>query len=489
MATPAAAPAVEAAGWGWRHPGRTGWAVRHLDLTIAAGERVLLLGASGSGKSTLLTHVAGLADDRGGGESEGELRVFGGSPVAARSRTALVMQDPESQIVMSRAGDDVAFGLENRGVPTDEIWPAVRAALQTVGWPYGPGRPTDQLSGGELQRLALAGILALKPDVLLLDEPTANLDPDGAAALRAALARILEAHPMTLVLVEHRVAEWLPLVTRVVVMAEGGAILLDGPPADVFVGHDELLDRHGIWTPGHAGRRPARPLLAPPVESLIVAEQLSARPPLAERPIFTRLDLTVRTAEALAVIGPNGSGKSTLARLLGGLLRPQAGEVTASEAMAPGHAGSVIWRWPARELVTRIGSVFQDPEHQFLTGRVADELALGPIRAGLAEPEARQRATELAERLRLDSVWEANPFTLSGGEKRRLSVATALATAPRAVILDEPTFGQDRRTWDEMLSLLAGLVDSGRAVVMATHDRALVDALADRTLTLRAPEA
>jgi energy-coupling factor transport system ATP-binding protein len=183
-------------------------------------------------------------------------------------------------------------------------------------------------------------------------------------------------------------------------------------------------------------------------------------------------------------VGPNGSGKSTLAQLLGGLHRPQAGQVSASEALAPGHAGSAVWQWPARRLVTRIGSVFQDPEHQFLTGRVADELALGPMRAGLSEAEARRRATELAERLHLDAVWEANPFTLSGGDQRRLSVATALATAPRALILDEPTFGQDRRTWDEMLSLLAGLADTGRGVVLATHDRALVEALADRTLHL-----
>jgi energy-coupling factor transport system ATP-binding protein len=221
------------------------------------------------------------------------------------------------------------------------------------------------------------------------------------------------------------------------------------------------------------------------VESVITAEQLSARVPLDDQPLFSRLDLVVRTGEALAIVGPNGSGKSTLARLLGGLLRPSTGEVSASEALAPGHAGAVVWRWPASLLVTRIGSVFQDPEHQFLTARVADELALGPLRAGLPEAEARRRATELAERLRLDRVWDANPSTLSGGEQRRLSVATALATAPRAVILDEPTFGQDRRTWDEMLSLLAGLVDSGRAVVMATHDRPLVEALADRTLVLR----
>jgi energy-coupling factor transport system ATP-binding protein len=162
--------------------------------------------------------------------------------------------------------------------------------------------------------------------------------------------------------------------------------------------------------------------------------------------------------------------------------------VTASESLAPGHAGSALWRWPARQLVASIGSVFQDPEHQFLTGRVADELALGPLRTGTPEAEARRRATELAERLHLGAVWDAHPFTLSGGEQRRLSVATALATAPRVLILDEPTFGQDRRTWDEMLSLLVGVVDSGRGVVVATHDRVLVDALADRTLRLP-PEA
>ena len=447
---------------------------------------MLLLGASGSGKSTLLTHLAGLTDDRGGGDAEGRLQVLGQAPPVVRSRTALVLQDPESQIVMSRAGDDVAFGLENRGVATEDIWPAVRAAFEAVGWPYGPNRQTDQLSGGEQQRLALAGVMALEPELLLLDEPTASLDPDGAALLRRTLERVLAERPVTMVVVEHRVAEWLPLVTRVVVMAEGGGILLDGPPADVFVGHDDLLARHGIWTPDHVGHRPGRPILAPPPESVIVAEQLTAQPPGHDRPLFARLDLTVRTAEITALMGPNGSGKSTLARLLGGLLRPQAGEVTASEVMAPGQAGSVIWRWPARDLVTRIGSVFQDPEHQFLTGRVADELALGPLRAGLTQIEADRRAAELAERLRLDRLWAANPFTLSGGEKRRLSVATALATAPHAVILDEPTFGQDRRTWDEMVTLLAGLADSGRAVVMATHDRPLVDALADRTLRLGA---
>lgn len=385
---------------------------------------------------------------------------------------------------MSRAGDEVAFGLENRGIPTDEIWPRVRAALAAVAWPYGPNRATDALSGGEQQRLALAGALALEPDLLLLDEPTANLDPDGATLVREALAGILEKRDATLVLVEHRVADWLPLVTRVVVLAVGGGVLLDGPPGQVFMGNEELFARHGIWTPDHRGRRPPRPLLAPEPASMVVVEQVTVQPPLAQRPLIWRLDVAVRSAETLAIVGPNGSGKSTLARLLGGLIRPQSGSVAAGETLARGHAGSDIWRWPARVLVTRIGSVFQDPEHQFLAGRVADELALGPIRAGLPEAEAHQRAAELAERLHLAALMDANPFTLSGGEQRRLSVATALATAPQVLILDEPTFGQDRRTWDELLSLMAGLADSGRAIVLATHDRAFVDALADRTIRL-----
>jgi energy-coupling factor transport system ATP-binding protein len=166
------------------------------------------------------------------------------------------------------------------------------------------------------------------------------------------------------------------------------------------------------------------------------------------------------------------------------LLRPTAGSVVAAEALAAGRAGSEIWRWPARQLASRIGTVFQDPEHQFLASTVREELRIGPRRAGLPGAEIEQRADELLERLRLAHLAGANPFTLSGGEKRRLSVATALATAPALIVLDEPTFGQDRRTWAELLHLMAALRDDGRGVVFVSHDRAFVEALADRTLAL-----
>jgi energy-coupling factor transport system ATP-binding protein len=170
--------------------------------------------------------------------------------------------------------------------------------------------------------------------------------------------------------------------------------------------------------------------------------------------------------------------------LLAGLLPPRVGSVVAGEALLAGHGHEPLASWPARELVRHVGTVFQDPEHQFLARSVREELLLGPLRAGVDPPEGVRRADELLDRLHLAHLAEANPFTLSGGEKRRLSVATALATAPALLVLDEPTFGQDRRTWGELLELLAGLRDAGRGVCFVTHDRAFANALADRTFRL-----
>jgi energy-coupling factor transporter ATP-binding protein EcfA2 len=446
-----------------------------------------LLGPSGSGKSTLLLAIAGLLDPAGAAETKGQLRVGGGSPPAARDRIGIVFQDPESQIVMGRAGDDVAFGLENRCLPADAIWPRVDAALQAVGFPYGRERPSDALSGGEQQRLAIAGALALRPSLLLLDEPTANLDPEGAASVRDVLAGIAGSGEMTMILVEHRVADSLPLVDRVVVLKAGGRVIADGPPSDVFLHHAAELAAEGVWTPdARLAAPPSR--RRPVVESQLVAEQVSYTYPGSRAPAMRRLDVQVRSAEALAITGSNGSGKSTVAMLLAGLLRPVSGAVFATEALATGRGHDAVWRWPARELVRHVGMVFQDPEHQFLTGAVREELALGPMRTGVEPRLAFGRADDLLERLHLAPLADANPFTLSGGEKRRLSVATALATAPAVLILDEPTFGQDLRTASELLQLLAALRDDGCAVVFATHDRDFSTALADRSIRLQPVE-
>jgi energy-coupling factor transporter ATP-binding protein EcfA2 len=458
----------------------------------------LLLGASGAGKSTLLLALAGLLDPEHAGDAEGVLTVDGLDPRDARDRTGLVFQDPETQLVMARAGDDVAFGPENRAMPAAEIWPLVDASLAAVGFPYGRDRRTDQLSGGEQQRLALAGVLALSPHLLLLDEPTANLDPVGAALVRDAIARVLQQAGATTILVEHRVAQALGLVDRVVVLQGGGGVLADGEPADVFARHGDALADGGVWVPDHplpVRRRvsantsvttadaPQRPDKSGG-DTLLIAVDVGFRHHGAQMPVLSGVSTELGEGEALAIVGPNGSGKSTLATILAGLLAPTAGAVQATEHLAGFDAATPPHRWHAAKLAERIGMVFQDPEHQFLTGRVRDELTVGPTRRGGAATEVDRRVDALLDRLHLTHLADANPFTLSGGEKRRLSVATALTTEPAVLVLDEPTFGQDRRTWVELVDLLAEHRDAGGAVCALTHDEAVVVSLADRVLVL-----
>ncbi|MDA8301992.1 MAG: ATP-binding cassette domain-containing protein [Actinomycetota bacterium] len=473
-------PVIEARGWGWRHAGRRHWAVRGLDLVVNAGERVLLLGPSGAGKSTLLAALAGLLRAPESGDEEGRLLVGGVPAAEAPGHAGLVFQDPSSALVMGRVGDEVAFGLENRAVPAAEIWPRVGRALAAVGLSYPLTRSTEQLSGGEQQRLAIADVVAAAPRLWLLDEPTANLDPPGTALVRETLRAVLGRRDNTLVLVEHKVEPALELVERVVVLGAEGALVADGSPAEVFSSHAPALRAAGVWAPGPAPER-----LSPPRtggDPVIRAEGVSVRYPGTEFPAVESADLAAYSGQVLALTGPNGSGKSSLALVLASLLAPSAGSVRFLSGGPPGP----YTKWRARELVRWVGTVFQEPEHQFVASTVEDELLVGPRRAGASSAAARRRVTELMERLRLTALARANPFTLSGGEKRRLSVATALATEPALLVLDEPTFGQDASTWDELVALLAEQRDAGRAVICVTHDEQLVGALADREARMHA---
>ena len=468
---------VSARGWGWRHSARLAWAVRDVEFEIAAGERVLLLGASGSGKSTLLRAMAGVL---GGDEGEqlGSLEVGGGAPSAARGRAGLVLQDPDSQVILARVGDDVAFGCENLGVPRDEIWPRVTDALDAVGLDVALDRSTAALSGGQRQRLALAGVLAMRPGILLLDEPTANLDPAGVTEVRDAVGRVLDTTGATLVVVEHRVAVWRDLVDRVIVLSPEG-VIADGPVDEVLRARGEELAAQGIWVPEFPPARPIRSRSAG--DRLIGTLDLAVgREGVA---VQRNVNAEVIAGELLAITGRNGVGKSTLGLTLAGLLPPVEGEVVVSPALA-GSVGPHPIRWKSRDLLTRIGTVFQDPEHQFLARTVREELEVGPRALRLGAAETARRVDALLERLGLAHLARANPFTLSGGEQRRLSVATVLATRPRVLVLDEPTFGQDSVTWAGLVALVADLVDEGSAVVAMTHDLDFVAALADRELVL-----
>ena len=477
----ASAPAsIEARGWGWRHGGRRVHAVSGLDLRVEPGERVLLLGASGAGKSTLLHGLAGVLGGDDEGESLGELMVDGRPASAARGRSGLVLQDPDSQIVMARVGDDVAFGLENLGVPADEIWSRVGAALDAVGLAMPLDHSTAALSGGQRQRLALAGVLAMRPGLILLDEPTANLDPEGVYEVRDAVARVADETGATLVVIEHRVSVWLPIIDRVVVLGHGG-VIADGRPDEVLVGHAAPLRAAGVWLPSDVPWH-AHPSRARDIQPLMTAHRLDiARVPGV--PVQRGIDLRVDSGSITAITGPNGAGKSTLALTMAGLLRPEGGRLDPGAPMA-GARGNEPWRWRSRDLLTRIGTVFQHPEHQFLTGSVLAELEVGPRALKMSPAERSERIEPLLASLRLEALTAANPFTLSCGEKRRLSVATVLATRPRMLVLDEPTFGQDANTWRELARLIAGLRDEGVGVVAVTHDETFIDAVADSRFVL-----
>lgn len=582
-------------GFGWHHPGRETPSLVDLDLVIEPGERVLLLGPSGAGKSTLLQALAGVDQDPDGRSASGGLSVAGVDPRDARGTVGFMHQDPETQVVLSRVGDDVAFGLENLAVPREQIWPRVREALARTGMELPLDHPTTALSGGQKQRLALAGTLAMRPRLLLLDEPTASVDHEGAQQLCRAVADAVREDGTTLVVVEHRVALWEPVVDRVIVLGDDGRVAFDGPAQQTLQDARELLQHQGTWVPGwvprtrtpvHASRRmspeagetaPGSHATAPLVEApsletsdgttplgaipetattahapgnagdavasgnpadrvtpsapiapgttllsardLAVSRSQPRRRALARRrrralaawrrgeaypepdvrtgaaPAAENITVDVRAGHALAVTGVNGAGKSTLALTLAGLLLPVRGTVWATDALAT-DAPADPSLWDGAELVSRVGTVFQHPEHQFLRPTVREELEFGPRqrRRRVGRRDARvtdamadaddARVAELLRRLRLEELAEANPFTLSGGQKRRLSVGTVLAASPRVLILDEPTFGQDARTWKELVDLLVEELDGGTAVVVVTHDRDLVAALGAHELRL-----
>ena len=472
---------VTSEGWGWRYGGRAAWAVRDLSLRIEPGERVLLLGASGSGKSTLLAALAGVLGGDDEGETHGRLLIDGERAVARRGRSGLLLQDPDAQVILARVGDDVAFGCENLGVPRDETWRRVRASLAAVGLGLPLDHPTATLSGGQKQRLALAGILAMRPGLLLLDEPTANLDPEGVLEVRDAVGAVVASTGSTLVVVEHRVSVWRDLVDRVIVLGTDGGVLADGAPDAVLADNADTLRRAGVWLPHDAVAAPSSGGVADGATLLAASGLVLCRG--RGEPLPHTVDVRVDAGSATALTGRNGVGKSTLALTLGGLIPPAAGSLIATPLLADGAAASPI-RWTSAQLLTRIGNVFQNPEHQLLGATVREELGVGPRALRLHPDERSRRIDELLERLRLADLADANPFTLSGGQKRRLSVATALITRPRVLVFDEPTFGQDALTWAGLVDLIAELRAGGHAVVAATHDLDFIAAIGASELRL-----
>lgn len=448
-------PQIYTSGLTWQHAGRTQPAINNVSFSIEHGERILLAGDSGSGKSTLLAALAGVL----GGDDEGTL--VGELHIDA-STVGLVLQDPDSQVIASRIGDDVAFGCENLGLERDEIWRRVHAALEMVGLNLDINHPTARLSGGQKQRLALAGVIAMGAEVILLDEPTANLDPEGAADVIAAVAHTVQQTGATLIVIEHNYSEWESVLHRALVL-EHGEITYDGD-----IG------------PAIAARR----VTGLPQSQPVPADAPSA---LWSTDLVCRFGpprtLAVPEGASAVITGANGSGKTTWLMTMAGLIPPVSGEIGYAASIHKGLAPNPH-KWSSAQLAHRIGYVFQNPEHQFVARSVMEEMRIGPKVMDVDIPK--ERIGMLLERLRLSHLADANPFTLSGGEKRRLSVATALVTAPSVVLLDEPTFGQDPQTFAELVTMIRELVDSGVTVASITHDELYIAALADAHLQVSA---
>ncbi|WP_226343773.1 ABC transporter ATP-binding protein [Agilicoccus flavus] len=489
---------VQARGLGWTPLGATSPVLCGIDLEVGPGERVLLAGPSGSGKSTLLRALAGVLEGVEAGDPTGRVTRPEGE------RVGLLLQDPRDARVADRVGRDVAYGPENAGLPRPEIRERIAWALDAVAFPYGPERLTSALSGGEAQRLALAGVLAARPGLLLLDEPTSMLDDASARRVRDAVLAAVAGTDIALVVVEHRLAPWVGVLDRLVVLggrgsASPGGLLADGPLEAVLAERGpELLDT-GVWVPGAPPPTPiavpAR-LVAPrtpPAGDVVVASgaglvraprrRLLGRTRTAPVVALEGVDAVVRAGGLLAVRGPSGAGKSSLVDLLVGLDAPTSGSVGATPALAAGLRPDLA-RWSSRELAARVGWVPQAAEATIVGSTVRDCLLAGARALRRPEAEAGARAEGLAEILGLTHALDRNPHRLSGGETRRLAVASALVHGPGLLGLDEPTVGQDRHTWAAVAGLAGAAADAGLGVVVSTHDGDLA-AHAHDVLTLR----
>jgi energy-coupling factor transport system ATP-binding protein len=464
-----------------------------LDLDIPSGQRVLLAGPSGAGKSTLLRAIAGVLLTADTGRLSGAVTIDDRPAGSEAGQAGLLLQDPADAVVAATVGRDVAFGPENVALDRAEIWARVEESLAAVGFDPGAGRSTGRLSGGEGQRVALAGALALRPRLLLLDEPTSMLDPASADEVRRAVLTAVAATGSTLVVVEHHLEPWVDHVDRLVVLSATGVVVADGPPVETFRRYADVLAAQGVWIPGAPTPEPrwlddalAGPWRATPADG----EPLLAGSAIGVPGRLAPVSVTLSRGRATAVSGSSGAGKSTLLATLAGLLSPVSGQVTARAPLADGLAADPA-AWPSKQLAARIGWVGQHPEPGFVGRTVREELLAGlggdPQDSRRPTPAALARADGLLQALGLEALAAVDPHLLSGGEQRRLAVAAALTQGPQVLLCDEPTVGQDRATWAAVAGALQSARRAGMALAVATHDHRLIAALADAELTLSAP--
>ncbi|MCB9765487.1 MAG: ATP-binding cassette domain-containing protein [Alphaproteobacteria bacterium] len=467
---------------GYRYPSAASPALDGLTVEVAAGEVVLLTGPTGCGKSTALRLAAGLLQRHGAGAVQGAVSLDGQDPAAMPPhqrvrRLGFVSQEPGDQLVSRQVGDELAFAMESAGLSAAEMEARIPALLEAVGLAVGPERDTLALSGGQVQRLVTGAALSAGAQVLLLDEPLANLDPDGAAALMGRLRGLADHDGVAVLVVEHRLEACLPFLDRVVILAEG-RVVAQGPARQLAPGLPllqaarrlglsvpgplDLADRLAPRDPDDAAFMEAEAPVTPTGSALWTTGPLQWRYPGGDGDALRAAPLTLRAGERVALVGGNGAGKSTLLGLLSGAL-----------------AGAR----PPRGL--RVIAIPQDPDLALFCPTARDELAYGPREQRLPPTEVQARVAEAAAALSVGPLLDRPPQALSRGQRLRVAVAAAVACAPDLLLLDEPTAGQDHGQVEHMMAALTAQL-SGGVLVFATHDLGLALRHATRALVLDA---
>jgi energy-coupling factor transporter ATPase len=475
-----------------------------ISLTVQPGEFILLTGPSGCGKTTFCRCLNGLVPKFYSGVMEGSVKVAGldtkENPIMRMAQhVGLIFQNPDNQIFALTVEKDVAFGLENLGVCKEEMYKEIEWAVDTTGLQQLRQRATHELSGGQKQRLAIASVLAMRPEIIVMDEPTAFLDPVGAEHIFSVLDRLNKELGITIILIEHRMDLAAKHVDRMIVLNEG-RVVQDGEPSTVFA--DDQTRLLGVGNPRifelarrlsargvHFSRLPvSAQQFYDEFKTRLPEHKLSGAEGLEDLSAFTGeyhhnpaievknvcftyhggvealrdVSLTIYHGDYVAIMGENGAGKTTLVKHFNGLLKPSKGTVAVDSVD--------VSTLSVAQLARNIGLVFQNPDDQLFEETVEKEISFALRNFGFDEPVIEQRVTWALNLLDLTEYREKSPFTLSGGERKRVALASVLAWDPDVLVLDEPTIGQDYGQKERLRHFLTHLRSQGKTVVIVTHD-------------------
>jgi energy-coupling factor transport system ATP-binding protein len=468
----------------FRYRARPETALRDVALTLESGELLLVAGASGCGKTTLIRCINGLIPRSYKGELSGRILLDGqetaGMPLSRVSQiVGTVLQDPERQILGAYVSVEVAFGLENLGLPRQEIRPRVDETLDYLGISHLRNRETFYLSGGEKQKVSLAGVLAMRPSILLLDEPLASLDPASAQEALALFRRLAD-EGVSIMLVEHRVEDVLSIHPDRVAFMQDGQITYCGPPDGLM----EVVDYRQVKLPapvviGRAAAAPP-PIFEPAIqpdgrEPLVTFEHASFAYEEGGPAVIHDVNLTIQRGDVVALLGPNGAGKTTLVKHAIGLLKPRQGRV-----LVEGRDTREI---SVAQIAHTLGYVFQSPSHMLFAPSVREELAFGPKNLGYAQEAIAEGVARAVDIVNLKGLEDYPPLALSFGQQKRVSIAAILAMRSKILVMDEPTAGQDY--WNYMAFMDSILQMPGfAAVLFITHDLDLAICYANRVILM-----